>query len=266
MGDESFPIGTGRSFWSPGLLFFPEGGAVDILYIGVPPLSEAVSDFIGSYGHIQYFEPEGEVIRILRHIYELGKSRQIKDAYQSSRSGLPLPDGAVQKPVNHRFRHLQPTRGYRPGAEYMELHYRTIEGLEALAQVFGLSRYHFLHLSASTQAQAPMVHLNKLAIRKSRFFSLRTTALDTGRLCQRQLFRQGIPALGGCITGENTTRRGAGSGGSSHDSIIFTSSIFRPPGLFRFRQQSFLVPDSNISKCVKACSFKLKSGYRINHS
>ena len=194
LGDESFPLEPGQAFLVtiPGnhRYFFPEGGGHwEFLYIMLP-LSEAVSDFIGSYGHIQYFEPEGEVIRILRHIYELGKSRQIKDAYQSSVLAYRfLMELYKSRSTTASAASSQPEVIVR-ALQYMELHYRTIEGLEALAQTLRLSRYHFLRLFRIHTGTTPMVHLNKLRIEKAASL-LRTTALTLDEIAEAAGYANG---------------------------------------------------------------------------
>lgn len=177
IGDDVFQLEAGKAFLVniPGdhRYYFPEGaGHWEFLYIMLPQ-TEAVTAYMEQYGPIQSFEPEGELIGLLRHIYDIGKSRQIKDVYQSSVLAyrflmeLYKSRSAASAASDYPDAILRALR-------YMETRYRTIEGLDDLARESGLSRYHFLRLFRTHVGSTPMEHLNKLRIEKAASL-LRTT-------------------------------------------------------------------------------------------
>ncbi|WP_438447587.1 helix-turn-helix domain-containing protein [Gorillibacterium sp. sgz5001074] len=154
--------------------YFPEGADHwEFLYL-ILPLTEMPIDYMAKYGSIGVYDEDGEAVRLLRRIHSLAVNRQIRDGYQSSalayqfmmelfrsRTAPSADESGLPEAVSRALR-------------YMERHYGRIGGLDDLAAVSGLSRYHFLRLFRSATGTTPVEHLNKLRMEKAAVL-LRTT-------------------------------------------------------------------------------------------
>jgi AraC family transcriptional regulator, arabinose operon regulatory protein len=154
--------------------YFPQGSDHwDFTYI-ILPASGALSDYMAQYGPVGTYPPDSEAIQCLQRIYGLAQNRQIRDGYESSALAYQFVMELYRSRLGSLSTESRLPEAVNRALKYMELHYNRIEGLDDLANVSGLSRYHFLRLFRDATGTTPVEHLNKLRMEKAASL-LRTT-------------------------------------------------------------------------------------------
>lgn len=175
---EVHSLEPGRAFFVhvPGghRYYFPEGAGHWEFYYVILPVSEAVTDYITRYGPLGYYAGDGELVRCLRRIHTMAVNRQIRDGFESSALAYQFVMELYRSHTASASEESALPGAVSRALRYMEEHYGTIGGLDELAGVSGLSRYHFLRLFRSATGTTPVEHLNKLRMEKAAVL-LRTT-------------------------------------------------------------------------------------------
>jgi AraC family transcriptional regulator, arabinose operon regulatory protein len=179
-GQEVHALGPGDAFLVgvPGdhRYYFPEGAGHWEFYYLVLPVTEAVSGYIRKYGSLLHFMEDSEVIRSLLRILVMAQNRQIRDGYESSVLAYQfLMELYRSHTAGTAAADCMPEAVCR-ALQYMEQDYNRITGLDDIARISGLSRYHFLRLFRDCTGTTPVEQLNKLRIEQAASL-LRTTSM-----------------------------------------------------------------------------------------
>jgi AraC family transcriptional regulator of arabinose operon len=170
----------GRAFlvWIPGnhrYFFPPDSEHWEYLFIMLrgERLAPLIQELITKLGHLPEFPIDSPPIRALKSIFEKAKLRQITDGYLNSLYAYQFitelyRSTTFEKSVSEIPESITKT------VNYIELHYEQIINLDEMADIAGLSKYHFLRQFNRFLGLTPLEYLNKLRIEKAAGL-LRTT-------------------------------------------------------------------------------------------
>jgi AraC-like DNA-binding protein len=129
-------------------------------------LSTIVDELIAKLGHVSDFPIDSPPVRALKMIFEKAKLRQITDGYLNSLYAYQFitelhRSTTFEKSVSEIPESITKT------VHFMELHYEQPVNLDEMADIAGLSKYHFLRQFNRFIGLTPLEYLNKLRIEKA---------------------------------------------------------------------------------------------------
>ncbi|WP_248924642.1 helix-turn-helix domain-containing protein [Paenibacillus hamazuiensis] len=219
LGDQTHTLDAGKAFLvripSVHRYFFPEdGGHWEFLWIMLKGdrLAPVFEELASKTGQVAEFAPESPPIRALKAIFEKAKLRQITDGYLNSMYAYQFISELYRSSAYEETASTLP-EAIRKSVRYIELNYERIGSLDEMADVAGLSKFHFLRQFRRFTGLTPLEYLNKLRIEKAAGL-LRTTELTLDEIAAS-----------------------VGFAGGNYFSKVFRHWVGLSPGKFRSEQE-----------------------------
>jgi AraC-like DNA-binding protein len=178
--NQTYPLLPGKAFmvWIPSnhRYYFPaDSDHWEYMFIILrgERLSPIIQGLIAKLGHLADFPIDSPTIRALKMIFEQAKLRQITDGYLNSLYAYQFIT-ELQRSTTFENSSSEIPESILKAVHFIGLHYEQLINLDEIAEIAGLSKYHFLRQFNRFMGLTPLEYLNKLRIEKAAVL-LRTT-------------------------------------------------------------------------------------------
>lgn len=191
VGDDMHELHPNKAFFvkipSDHEYYLPENsGSWAFLFINLygPYVDECWHRITSQFGHVLTLDIDSAPIRTLLEIHRQASQFQIRDGYRASEMGYRF----LMECCRHFFTFRPNTEGWPPAivnaVMYMHDNYAQAEGLEQIAAMSRMSKYHFLRTFRQYTGLTTVQYLTKIRMDQA-VHLLRTTQLSVEMIAHR---------------------------------------------------------------------------------
>ncbi|NHN28900.1 AraC family transcriptional regulator [Paenibacillus agricola] len=170
---QTHPLLAGKAFmvWIPGnhRYYFPaDSDHWEYMFVILrgERLATIIQELIGKLGYLPDFTIDSPTIRTLKLIFEQAKLRQITDGYLNSLYAYQFII-ELQRSTTFEKSSSEIPESILKTVHFIDLNYEQLVNLDEMAEISGLSKYHFLRQFNRFMGLTPLEYLNKLRIEKA---------------------------------------------------------------------------------------------------